>query len=213
MTTNGLEKHRGLSERDFDILNCLNALQAIYNGAKTQRLHALDRNMMKEFTEIINTFIEALKIYASRLPLRAPTKYNPATECKILSEELMKSTAANNNSPDTDSEDSETFNNEKLFYERQMLAVIALLCSDFSNTTQTLLFEKCEEHATGASADDEMDAEQRIGSFVDIFTDILCTIGHSVSFCSRQFEVKFGMRPLKLSLDVAFFYHQFNVHF
>lgn len=178
MTTWGLEKHRGLSERDFDTLNCLNTLQSIYNGAKSRKLHALDNNMMKEFTAVANTFIDILKMYATRLALRTPTKYNPAAECKNLLEDLSKNTARNN-LRDSDNEASEKSTSEKLVYERQMLAVIALLCTDFPNTTQSLLFEKCED--SSATEDDEMDGENRVGSFVDILTDIFCTIGHSVS--------------------------------
>lgn len=168
----GLEKHRGLSERDFDTLNSLSALQAMYNGAKAKRLLILDNNMMKEFTIIANTLIDVLKIYTARLTLRAPTKYNPATEYKILSEDTTQSP----NSPD------ESMNvDEKLIYETQALAVIALLCTDFANATESLLFDKCEESTPHPDEDDEMNGENRIGSFVDMLTDVLCAIGHSVS--------------------------------
>lgn len=178
----GSEKYHGFCERDFYTLNCLNTLQSIYNGAKTQKLRALDTNLMKQFIEIINSFIEALKIYSSRLTLRTPSKYNPATECKILSEELSNKNTNSAYSDENADEGSETSTSidEKLFYERQMLAVISLLCTEFPNITQSLLFEKCEESPAFAAEDDEMDGEKRIGSFVDILTDIFYTIGHSV---------------------------------
>lgn len=172
LAAKGLGKHRGLSERDFDTLNSLSALQAMYNGAKAKRLHILDNSMMKEFAIIANTLIDVLKIYTSRLTMRAPTKYNPATEYKMLSEEMTNSTASPEELTNVD---------EKLIYETQALAVIALLCTDFSNVTESLLFEKCEETTPHTDADDEMNGENRIGSFVDVLTDVLCAIGHSVS--------------------------------
>lgn len=140
----------------------------MYNGTKAKRLRLLDNDMMKEFIMITTTFIDGLKIYTGRLTLRTPTKYNPATEYKILSDETAKQT---NHTADID---------EKLIYETQVLAVIALLCTDVSNTTHTLLFDKCEELARNDD-DDEMDGANRVGSFVDILTDVLCAIGHSVS--------------------------------
>lgn len=165
-----IEKYRGLSERDFDTLKCVNILQSIYNGAKAKGLKALDNNLLKEFTMIINAFIDALKSYTSRLKLRTPTKYNAAMEAKLISEEMAKASTTNTVLVD-----------EKLIYERQMVAVIALLCTDFPNTTKVLLFEKCEEAPDNENQDDEMDGENRIGSFVDILTDVLYNIGHSVS--------------------------------
>lgn len=173
-----MEKHRGISERDFDTLNSLSTLQSLYNGAKAKRLRLLDNTMAKEFSAIVNTFIEGLKIYTGRLTIRTPTKYNPANEYRILSEEISKLTSSNN----TNTADASVNVDEKLIYETQVLAVIALLCTDFPNTTQLLLFEKCEECVADANADGDnnMDDENRIGSFVDIFTDVLCTIGHSV---------------------------------
>lgn len=173
----GLEKCRGISERDFDALNSLNALKSLYKGAKASLLRMLDDMMMKEFETITNTFIESLKIYASRLELRTPTKYNPVNEYKTLSEETLKLTASKANSTNQSSNID-----EKLIYETQVLAVIALLCAEFPNTTQMLLFEKCEVYATDGDDNDNSDGENRIGSFVDILTDVLCAIGHSVSY-------------------------------
>lgn len=172
LATKSLERCRGISERDFDTLNSLNALQSIYNGAKSKNLRVLDNNMMKEFTIISNAFIDALRSYASRLSLHTPTKYNAALECKILSEEMTKTNITNETTPTLD---------EKLIYERQMLAVIALLCTDYPNTTHSLLFEKCDEVSANDNDDVEMDGDNRIGSFVDILADVLCNIGHSVS--------------------------------
>lgn len=167
LSKKSLERYRGISERDFDILKCLNVLQSIYNGAKSNRLRTLDDKMMKEFTVIINAFIDALRNYFSRITLRTPTKYNAALECKLLSEDMAKT--------------SSTPIDEKLIYERQMLAVIALLCTDFPNTTHSLLFAKCDVPEEKANQDDEMNGESRIGSFVDILADVLCNIGQSVS--------------------------------
>lgn len=180
----GLEKYRGISERDFDALNILNALQSLYKGAKASR--SLDDNMMKEFEAIINAFIEALKIYASRLELRTPTKYNPVNEYKTLSEETLKSTTATGAHPPSNID-------EKLIYETQVLAVIALLCAEYPNIAQMLLFEKCEAQATDGDDNDYADGANRIGSFVDILTDVLCAIGHSVSHeLTRKNLIKFS---------------------
>lgn len=126
----------------------------------------LESSLMKEFTLITNAFIDELKTYASRLTLRTPTKYDAPSECKQISEETTKTT---------------TPVEEKLIYERQMLAVIALLCTDFSNATQLLLFDKCDESPANEGDDDEMDGVNRIGSFADILTDVLYNIGSSVS--------------------------------
>ncbi|XP_055300952.1 uncharacterized protein LOC129567734 [Sitodiplosis mosellana] len=175
LATKGTEKYRGLSERDFDTLKHLNTLHSIYNGAKAKKFRVLDNNSMKEIAIITNAFIDALKTYASRLTLRTPTKYNSALECKIISEEMAKATTANGSGSGT----TEMLVDEKLIYERQMLAVIALLSTDFPNTTQLFLFEKCEESLSNDDEDDEMDGKNRIGSFVDILTDVLYNIGHS----------------------------------
>lgn len=172
----GFEKYRGISERDFDILNSLSVLQSLYTGAKSKRLNLLDDTMMKEFKFITNTFMEALKRYACRLTQRTPTKYNPINEYKILSEETLKLTAAM-----AKGKPASTICDEKLIYETQVLAVIALLCTEFSNTAQTLLFEKCENCVSdNENGNENMDGENRVGSFVDILTDILCVIGNSV---------------------------------
>lgn len=170
-----MEKYCGLSERDFDTLKHLNALQSIYNGAKARGTHVLDDNSLKEVTIITNSFIDAMKIYASRLTLRVPSKYDAPLECKIVAEEMSK-TAASQVSDDSDWKMPPV--GEKLIFERQMLAVISLLCTDFPNVTQTLLFEKCEDSDT---EDDKMDGENQMGTFVDMLTDVLDKIGHSVS--------------------------------
>lgn len=180
LATTCLEKYHGDVERDFGILNCLNELQSIYNDARSKKLRALDNTMAKEFTRITNQFIDALRFYAVRLPLHTPSKYNPALEFKILSDEMAKSNNSNGTSlPPAD---------EKLFYERQILAVVALFCTEFPQTTQSLLFEKCERVETTPNYmeddangdDDEMDGDNRVGSFIDILIDILSKIGHSV---------------------------------
>lgn len=69
---------------------------------------------------------------------------------------------------------------EKLIYERQLLAVMALTITEYPDTTQTLLFGKCDEPTTNGDEDDGMGGDNRIGSFVDILADVLCNIGHSV---------------------------------
>lgn len=169
-----MEKYRGISERDFDTLNSLSVLQSLYNGAKAKQVSLLDDIVLKEFTDITNTLIEGLKIYASRLTQRTPAKYNPINEYKNLSEETLKLTA------EMAKRTPASINcDEKLIYETQVLAVIALLCTEFSNATQTLLFDKCENCAT--DGDENENGENRVGSFVDILTDVLCAIGHSVS--------------------------------
>lgn len=172
-----MEKYRGVSERDFDTLNSLSVLQSLYNSAKAKRLRLLGTDMMNEFKVIANTFIDALKMYASRLTLRTPTKYNPIAEYKILSEETLKLAAEKAKStPETITID------ERLIYETQVLAVIALLCTEFPNATHLLLFEKCEESAVNDNENEEVDGENRTGSFVDVLTDVLCAIGHSVKY-------------------------------
>lgn len=151
-------------------------MQSIYNGAKAKKSRVLDNNLMEEVTIITNAFINILRNYAGRLTLQTPTKYNAALESKLISDEMAKTTTSNGSIPTSTPVD------EKLIYERQLLAVIALLCTDFPNTTQSLLFDKCEDSPpSNDGADDEMDGENRIGSFVDILTDVLCNIGHSVS--------------------------------
>lgn len=182
LTLKALDKNRGQSERDFDTLHYLSVLQSLYNGAKAQKLRLLDNNMMKEFTGIANTIAYALRIYTERLPRRTPTKYNSATEYKILSEQMSKALNSTVPLPNiSGAPELATCIDEKLIYEQQILAVIALLCTDFSNTSQSILFKKCEDQSTSPDEDIEIDGEQRIGSFVDILTDVLCIIGHSVS--------------------------------
>ncbi|XP_031634094.1 uncharacterized protein LOC116347582 [Contarinia nasturtii] len=161
----GVEKYCGLTERDFDTLKCLNALQSIYNGAKRRRMRVLDTDSVKEIISITNAFIYAMKSYANRLCLRVPTKYDAGLEAKLISDEMAKPTA--------------NLIDDKLIYERQILAVISLLCTDFSNVTEIILFEKCEDQETNTDDDDEMDVENRAGSFVDILTDVLFKIGLS----------------------------------
>lgn len=174
LTSKSFERYRGISERDFDILKCLSALQSIYNGAKSNKLQMLDDNMMTEFTVIMNAFITTLKNYGNRLPLRTPTKYDPVLEHKILAEAMTKITI---------SED------EKLMYEKQIIAVIALLCTHFSNITRSLLFDKCEA-GSDDDDDDEINGESTVGTFVDILADVLCNIGLSVCLFMQNFQVK-----------------------
>lgn len=171
-------KYRGISERDFDTLNSLSVLQSLYNGAKAKQLSLLDDTMMKEFKGITNALIETLKNYASRLTQRAPTKYNPINEYKTLSEETIKLTdemAKGIPAPPLNC-------CEKLIYETQVLAVVAELCTEFTNTTQMLLFEKCEHCAMDSDENENGNGENRVGSFVDTLTDVLCAIGHSVIY-------------------------------
>lgn len=176
LTQKGFEKFRGISERDFDTLSSLSVLQSLYNGAKAKQISLLDDSLMKQFRGIANTLIDALKAYTSRLESRTPAKYNPMNEFKNLCEETLKMTA------DTAKGTPASIGcDEKLIYETQVLAVIALICSEFSNATQTLLFEKCEDDAVGGDGDENMAGDNRVGSFVDILTDLLCAIGHSVS--------------------------------
>lgn len=182
LTQNGFEKFRGISERDFDTLNSLSVLQSLYNGAKAKQISLLDDILMKQFKGITNTFIEALKAYTSRLTLRTPAKYNPINEFKNLSEETLKLTAEAAKGTPSPSISCD----EKLIYETQVLAVIALICTEFSNATQTLLFEKCEDYAADSDANENLHGENRVGSFVDILTDLLCAIGHSVSYAQHR---------------------------
>lgn len=189
LTQKGFEKYRGISERDFDVLNSLYILQSLYSGAKAKRLNLLDDTIVKEFKAIANAFMEELKLYASRLTLRTPTKYNPINEYKILSEETLKLTAEKAKvTPALINCD------EKLVYEAQVLAVIALLCTEFSNVTQILLFEKCEVRASDSDENENMDVENRVGSFVDILTDVLCAIGHSVTYNIKPYEFPYFNR-------------------
>lgn len=184
LTQKGFERFRGISERDFDTLNSLSVLQSLYNGAKAKQFSLLDDALMKQFKGITNTLIEALKAYTSRLTQRTPAKYNPINEFKTLSEETLKLTAdAAKGAPSTS-----IGCDEKLIYEAQVLAVIALICTEFSNATQTLLFEKCDDYAMDSDANGNGNGENRVGSFVDILTDLLCAIGHSVSYKSIEFS-------------------------
>lgn len=180
MTQKGFERFRGISERDFDTLNSLSVLQSLYNGAKAKQFSLLDDDLMKQFKGITNTFIEALRAYTSRLTPRTPGKYNPINEFKNLSEETMKSTAE----PAKGIPSTSISCDEKLIYEAQVLAVIALVCTEFSNATQTLLFEKCDDYAMDTDVNEN--GENRVGSFVDILTDLLCAIGHSVSYTQHR---------------------------
>lgn len=182
LTQKGFEKFRGMSERDFDTLNSLSVLQSLYNGAKAKQTSLLDDILMKQFKGITNTFIEALKVYTSRLTLRTPAKYNPINEFKNLSEETLKLAAETAKGTPLTSISCD----EKLIYETQVLAVVALICTEFSNATQTLLFEKCEDCAMESDANENVNGESRVGSFVDILTDLLCAIGHSVSYTQHR---------------------------
>lgn len=198
LTKTGLEKRRGICERDFDTLNILSVLQSLYSGAKAKQLNSLDDTMMREFKLITNAFIETLKMYASRLTQQTPTKYNPINEYKVLSEETLKLTAAKaKNAP------ASTNCDEKLIYETQVLTVIALLCTEFSNVPQVLLFEKCEDCATDGDENENMDVENRVGSFVDILTDVLCAIGHSVTHKNPIF-INFHILTMKFSISASY---------
>lgn len=189
LTSNSLERYRGISERDFDILKCLNALQSIYSGAKSNNLKMLGDNMMSEFTVIMNAFINTLRNYMNQLTLRTPTKYDAALESKLLAEDMTKTTMPAD---------------EKLMYEKQMLAVIALLCTHFPDITHTLLLEKCDAGNDDEEEDDvDMNGERRIGSFVDILADVLCNIGQSVCF---QFQRNYLFKSGASKLIFVFFF-------
>lgn len=126
------ETYQRLSEKDFEMLSNLNVLQSLYNASQLTSEPSLDDDSTAQMLMIAANLIDTLRNYSDRLDMPAPCKYNPTVEYKAL-QETMKRRA------DT------ALPTEKLVYERQILAVIALFCSEYEHIVESLLFERLDK--------------------------------------------------------------------
>lgn len=166
-----METYQRLSEKDFEVLSNLHVLQSLYNATKTNITPKIDESTKKHIIMITTNLIDILRNYFVEC-LEPPNKYNASVECKIIADSIVEAQS-----------ESSSSGSEKLVYERQMLAVIALFCADFPTISESLLFDWLEIEQQ--QIDDEiqqMEVQNENESFIKVLTDVLCKIGYSVSF-------------------------------
>lgn len=179
------------SDRFNATLNNLHALQTIHNNLKFTKQADIDVQTRRQISVFVTELIWMLRSYVGRLELHQANKYNPLHEFQRISgsANITSITSVQLSSTATESVHQEKpMAGEKLIYERQMLAVIALLCDDFKSFATSILLDKIErlpgtEDITDQD-EDAMDVDSNGDqTFVDMLAEILCTIGFSVIFC------------------------------
>lgn len=198
LTSNCTETYQRLSEKDFEVLSQLNALQSLYNTARMMKNERLDETATAQLLMIAANLVEVLCNCADRLDPLSPRKYNPSTQQKIVSKSYHSSDVA-------------TEPSEKFVYERQALAVLALFCADYEHIIESLLFERMD--ALQATPNKQKDAEKydpkyKKMSFIEALIEVLQKIGTSVSIIELSgvfFNLKATLNHLYFLLFVSFF--------
>lgn len=132
LTEKCTETYQRLSEKDFEMLSNLNVLQSLYNASRLTSNPRLDDSTTTQLFLIAANLIDALRSFSDRLDMPAPCKYNSTVEFKAIQEAMTR--PANT-----------AMASEKLVYERQILAVIALFCSEYKHIVDSLLFERLDK--------------------------------------------------------------------
>lgn len=171
LTSKCMETYQRLSEKDFEVLSNLHVLQSLYNATKTNISPKIDESAKNHIIMITTNLIEILRNYYVEC-LEPPNKYNPSAECKSISDSIIGESPTESSSA-----------SEKLVYERQMLAVIALFCADFPIISESLLFDRLEIEQQQIDGEiQQIGVENGNESFIKVITDVLRKIGYSVSF-------------------------------
>lgn len=150
------------------MLSNLNVLQSLYNATNLESSARLDEAACSQLLMIATNLVDVLRNYSERLDMSAPCKYNPSIEHKNISEAMVRPTKP-------------TPVSEKLVYERQILAVIALFVSDYSHVGESLLFDRLNITNADMGDVEVIDLEYGDVSFIEALTDVLHRIGCSVS--------------------------------
>lgn len=173
LTAKCTETYQRLSEKDFEMLSNLNVLQSLYNAAKLEAGARLDDAATTQLLMIATNLIDVLRNYSERLDMPAPCKYNPSLEHKNISDAMARPTKSASVS-------------EKLVYERQILAVVALFVSDYAHIGESLLFDRMDAIQLAPPEIEVIDVEYGKESFIEALTEVLHRIGCSVSKCTKM---------------------------
>lgn len=141
--------------------------------------------MKKHITIMTTHLIGVLLNYARQLEVRPFHKYNPSAEHKLISDSVISDVnyqCRTSNIPEMQ-KSSKTIVSEKLIYERQMIAVIALLCGQHSCILDSLLHDIIDtDLITNAEGeqDENLKTENQHESFMNCLVKILRLIGYAV---------------------------------
>lgn len=154
------------------MLSNLNVLQSLYNAARLEAGERLDDAATTQLLMIATNLVDVLRNYAERLDMPAPCKYNPSLEHKNISDAMARPLKSASVS-------------EKLVYERQILAVIALFVSDYAHIGESLLFDRMDTIQLAPAEIEVIDVEYGKESFIEALIEVLHRIGCSVSKCKN----------------------------
>lgn len=177
-----MEILKGLNDKDNEFQNNLHLLQSIYYGTQIIGFSTFDGRTTKQINNIATYLIGVLKNYVGQLELKPFNKYNPSAELKVISDNLINEISNRNYLrkkgcqaiPPRFIKSSIC---EKLIYERQMLAVIALLCNEHPCISDRLLREPMNINQLLAT--DGVDSESDC-TFMSCIVTILSAIGSTV---------------------------------
>lgn len=182
ITSTSIEILRGLNDKDNEFQNNLHLLQSIYNETQTIGFTTFDGRTMKQIKYIATYLIGVLMNYVRQLELKPFNKYNPSAELKMISDNLINEMS---NKDHLRGVGCQTISPrlikssicEKLIYELQMLAVIALLCNQHPCIPNRLLCEPISINKLPAA--DGVVSESEC-TFMTCIVTILSTIGSAV---------------------------------
>lgn len=166
-----------LSPRDASLLQHLNYLQRIYNEVDDVKHLRNDAPVVRRIFIMSTEFITFLYHYAIQLDYGRHKTYDVTVECKQLAQSIRNGTAFNRGSSRLCClDDKPCIDGEKLIFERRLLAVLSLICTECYSLTASLL-----DSAVGMNkADVDMEDDSSHESFVDLLAIALTNIGFSV---------------------------------
>lgn len=179
-----LDTQKGLNDRDSELQNNLHALQSIYNGSNVTGFPQFDEKTKKHITTIVTYLIGVLLNYVRQLEMRPFNKYNPSAEHRVISDSIINTSNLNHQCSalmmPTQPKLTKTPVYEKLMYERQMLAVIALLCSQHSCIANSIMYDQLDIVNISSVEGDMIELEKKNHSFIGCLVHILHFIGYAV---------------------------------
>lgn len=189
IASTSMEMLRGFNDKDNEFQNNLHLLQSIYNGTQIIGFSTLNGKTTKQINYIAKYLIGVLMNYVRQLELKPFNKYNPSAELKVISDNLINEISNKNHLREVGCQTIsprliKSSACEKLIYECQMLAVIALLCNQHPCIPNILLYEQMNIIQLPAS--DGMVSESDC-SFMTYIDTILSAIGSAV----RRFFFRF----------------------
>lgn len=184
IASTSMEILRGFNDKDNEFQNNLHLLQSIYNRTQIIGFSTFDGRTMKQINYIATYLIGVLMNYIRELELKPFNKYNPSAELKVISDNSINEIYNKNHLRGVGCQtiSSRLIKSsvcEKLIYERQMLAVIALLCNQHPCIPNRLLCEPLNINQLPAS--DGVVTESGC-TFMTCIVTILSAIGSAVRF-------------------------------